>query len=410
MSEEIINPEATKKEKKKDSTFKIYFRESLGFLFWTYLFIKIFVFDIDILVVSKLLPSLKWILDYKFFAIIGVIAIYWVIAGNKEILKTISVIIFYPFIIVFWRIPVIFFKKKSWIGVFASIGITTSIFRNIKINFLLFTAVSISLLLIYISLSTFLLYLSSIILLFYLIFHFFRKIKYSFKPSHIFSMQSDTIINFWKKHQDKFGLSNELKNVEYKSMDSNVLQKWSNSLQMVVIFNRICYFLTSKLRDYQKSRFNVGIYLLSLILTVIITIIVFGFVNFAINKVDSQSFSSIPRGNLLFFVYYSFNTLFTNSINDFYPVSDIARFISSLEILFAFLILVILFFLFTTILRDKHNEEIDTAILALKKQGQELESYLTTEYKMDIDSAIKTIEEIKGGMIKIIYFFTKYIK
>jgi hypothetical protein len=148
---------------------------------------------------------------------------------------------------------------------------------------------------------------------------------------------------------------------------------------------------------------------LSLILTVCITVIVFSFINLAIYKADPYSFNSIPRGNFLFFVYYSFNTLFTNSINDFYPISDIARFISSLEIFFGFLIIVILFFLFTTILRDKHNEEIDSAIVALKKQGQELESYISTEYKMDIDAAIKTVEEIKGGMIKIIYFFSKYI-
>lgn len=409
MSEEIIIQEADKKEKKKDSKFKVYFRESIGFLFWAYLFIKILVFDIDVFIINEYVPFLKWIIDYKFFILIAVIAIYWLVVGNKEFAKTISVILFYPLILIFWRIPVIFFKRKSWIGVFASIGITTSIFKNIKINFIVFTAVSISLLFIIISSSAFLLYLSSFILLCYLTFHFFRKIKFSFKPSHIFSMQSDAFINFWRKHNDKFGLANELKDVDYKEMDSSALQKWSTSLQTVIIFNRICYFFTSKLRDYQKSRFNVAIYLFSLIITVCITIIIFSFVNLAIYKADIYSFNSIPRGNFLFFVYYSFNTLFTNSINDFYPISDIARFISSLEIFFAFLILVILFFLFTTILRDKHNEEIDTAIVALKKQGQELESYISTEYKMDIDSAIKTVEEVKGGMIKIIYFFSKYI-
>ncbi len=409
MIEEIITQEANKKEKKQDSRFKVYYRESIGFLFWTYFFIKILVFDIDVFIINEYVPFLKWIISYKFFILIAVIALYWIVFGNKELAKTISVILFYPFILIFWRIPFIFFKRKSWIGVFASIGITTSIFKNFKTNFIIFTTVSIALLFIIISSSTLLLHLSSFILLCYLTFHFFRKFKFSFKPSHIFSMQSDAIINFWRKHNDKFGLANELKDVDYKEMDSSTLQKWSTSLQTIIIFNRICYFFTSKLRDYQKSRFNVAIYLLSLILTVCITAIVFSFINLAIYKSDPYSFNSIPRGNFLFFVYYSFNTLFTNSINDFYPISDIARFISSLEIFFGFLIIVILFFLFTTILRDKHNEEIDSAIVALKKQGQELESYISTEYKMDIDAAIKTVEEIKGGMIKIIYFFSKYI-
>lgn len=409
MSEEIIIQESNKSGNKKDSRCKVYFRELLGLFFWVYLFIKIFVFDLDVFIVNNYIPTLKWIIDYKFFILIAAVAIYWIVIGNKEFAKTIAVILFYPFIFIFWRTPVILFKSKSWIGVFSSIGIITTIFRNIKSNFILFTIVSIAILLIVISSSPYLLYISSFILLCYLIVHFFRKIKYSFKPSHIFSMQSDTIINFWRKHNDKFGLANELKDIDYKEMDSNALQKWSTSLQMVIIFNRGCYFFTSKLRDYQKSKYNVAIYLLSLILTVFITIVVFSFINLSLYKANAQSFSSAPSGGFLFFVYYSFNTLFTNSINDFYPISDVARLVSSLEILFAFLILVILFFLFTTILRDKHNEEIDTAITALKRQGEELESYISNEYKMNINSAIETIEELKGGMIKIIYFFSKYI-
>jgi hypothetical protein len=407
MNEEIATQEI--KAKTKDSPFKVYLRESLGFLFWAYILIKIFVLDIDLFIVNKYVPYLHWIIDYKFFILISGISICWLIIGKKEFAKVISVIVSYPLILVFWRIPVIFYKRKSWIGVFALIGITTSIFKNIKVNFLLFTIVSLSILLILVSSSPILLYLSIIILLAYLVFHFFRKFKFSFKPSNTFSVQSDTIINFWRKHQDKFGLFNELKDVEYKNMDSTARQKWSTNLQTIIIYNQVCYFLSSKLRNYQKSRFNIAIYLLSIIITFFITVFSFGFINLAVYKIEPQSFNTMLVDRFLFFVNYSFNTLLTYSINDFYPISDLARIINSLELFFGFLIIVILFFLFTTILRDKHNEEIDTAIMALKKQGEEFESYITKEFKMDIESAIKTVEELKGGMIKIIYFFSRYI-
>lgn len=112
MIEEIITQEANKKEKKKDSRFKVYFRESIGFLFWTYLLIKILVFDIDVFIINEYVPFLKWMISYKFFILIAVITIYWLVFGNKELAKTISVILFYPFILIIWRIPVIFFKRK----------------------------------------------------------------------------------------------------------------------------------------------------------------------------------------------------------------------------------------------------------------------------------------------------------
>lgn len=48
MNEKIATQEI--KAKTKDSPFKVYLRESLGFLFWAYILIKIFVLDIDLFI------------------------------------------------------------------------------------------------------------------------------------------------------------------------------------------------------------------------------------------------------------------------------------------------------------------------------------------------------------------------
>jgi len=110
VNNEIIK--ATPKLRFKDSSRVVITREIIAAILWLFLIIKVFIFDIDSYIISLINPKFVSILNYKFFILIALIAIVWGILGNKKFLKLISVIIFYPFIFLFWRVPVIFWKSK----------------------------------------------------------------------------------------------------------------------------------------------------------------------------------------------------------------------------------------------------------------------------------------------------------
>ncbi|MCH7828057.1 MAG: hypothetical protein IIC75_08830 [Bacteroidetes bacterium] len=395
--------------KKKDSLTIVILREIIACVIWLYLFIKIFVYDIDLYFLNLVAPELIKILNYKFFIYIGLIALTWLILGNKRFSKLVAVIVFFPVIFLFWRIPKLFWKSKSWIGVFASIGILFTFFSSLKLNFMIFALVSISILLITISSNSTLLFISMLGLFIYLIHHYIKKFIYAFKPSHIFTIQSDAINNFWETIKKNFKLSDDIKGLEVDNLNDAQQDKFCTNLQFVIIINRILYFVTEKLKKFQKSGLNVVYYFISIFFTIFTTIFIFALQNFALYKIDPASFSSAPKGNFFFFIYYSFNTLFTNSINDFYPISDYSRLLNSFEIFLAFVILAILLFLVTTIVRDKHNEEISTAIVSINNKGKEMENVIYEDYKMDISQAIKFVESVQGNMIRIIYYFSKNI-
>ncbi|MHB1687902.1 MAG: hypothetical protein ACYCVH_11060 [Ignavibacteriaceae bacterium] len=414
MSEEIIknDSEITKgisEEKPKESKWVVGSREILGGLLWLYFIIKIFVYDIDALILNAINPSWVIILNYKFFIILGLISILWITLGNIKFLKLIFTILFFPLIFLFWRIPKMFWESKSWVGVFASIGIVFSFISSIKANFIIFTLLSLSILVISTSHSQLLLIVAMICLFLYLIYHFSKKFKYAFKPSHIFTIQADAVNKHWDKIKDYFKLAEVIKASDFDNMNTNQKEKWCNNLQYILILNRLFFFITSKLKKFQRSRLNIIYYLVSMFFTIIITVIIFSLQNFALYKLDPNAFNSAPKGNFFFFLYYSFNTLFTRSVNDFYPISDFARFLNSFETLFSFVLLAILFFLFTTIIRDKHNDEITSAIDTMNKKGYELEGLISIEYKMDLSQAIEFVDKIKGNLIQIIYYFTKNI-
>jgi len=173
MNEEIIKNESDIAEvkhenRKKDSPRIVLLREILAGILWVFLFIKIFIYDIDNLIIEQIDPDFVFILKYKFFIILGICAIFWISLGNKNFAKLLSVIIFFPFILLFWRIPKLFWKSKSWIGVFASIGIVLTFFNSIKVNFFVFTILAFSIVFISSSSNTFLLTTSTILLFIYL--------------------------------------------------------------------------------------------------------------------------------------------------------------------------------------------------------------------------------------------------
>jgi len=386
------NQKFKKKTKKSRSILEI-----LIFLFWIFLIIKIFIFDFDNFIIQTYFPSLTWAIKYKFFILIGFLVLLWLGLKNKEFFILICFVIFYPFFFLFWRIPKILFKTKNWVGIFSTVGIVTSFLKSLKLNFIVFTVVMISGLLILVSNNYFFLVPSLVILFLFLIFHFVRRFSQGFNKFEIFTKYAGSILKFWQQIQDAIGTSQSKENEE------------SNRLQWLLVLNKCCGFLVSKLRYLQKSSTTFFYYLFNLSYSIVLVIVVFAFQNLALYKIDASSFNGQPKGGILFFVYYSTNTLFTSNIVDFYPVSILARLFGTVEIIFGFFVLVILVYLLFTILREKHKQEIETSIITLEKQGSELEKIINTEFHLSIDQAINEVQKIKGSLLKVIYYLMSNI-
>lgn len=175
---------------------------------------------------------------------------------------------------------------------------------------------------------------------------------------------------------------------------------------MLLLFNRASTFIAAKLKEFQESRIVFLYFLLGLLFSLIFTVLVFALANFALDKLDPIHFSDhSPRG-FVFFIYYSFNTIVTNGIADFYPVSGIARLLNTAEVFFGILTLVILVTVYTNVKSERTRSEVDSIISTLDKQGDELEKFINQEFSMDIDQAIAEIQKLPSNFIKIIYYFT----
>lgn len=403
--------EQPKQEKSPVSYFINAIRETLAILFWTYILIKLFAFDIDVFLMSKFLPEYLWLLNLKFFILIGGIALIWLVTKNKYILSWSLYIFFYPTIIFLWKIPFFIFKQRSWILAFAFINSIISFFKSIKYNFITFALFLVSLAIIFSFSNEKLLWPASAIILVFLLITYIYRFVLVFKPSSIFQVYIKIFSGIRKRGVSVFALDESIKNLPVESLDQKQMETWTANLQMSVLFNRVCLFAAKKLRDYQNSGLNVISYVLTILVLIVLTVFSFAAINYGLFKIDSGLFSYSATPNFFTFSYYSFNNLLFNSIREITPILPISQTVSMIEYFLALFLVVIFVSLLFSVRSQRHTEELNELIKEIVGQGKDMEGFIKDEYKINsIDDAMVELEKLKAGMIKFIYKITESIQ
>ncbi|MBI2471883.1 MAG: hypothetical protein HYV59_11680 [Planctomycetes bacterium] len=386
-------------------------RETFAILFWTYILIKLFMFDIDVFVMNKFLPDYVWLLNLKFFILIGGIALIWLVTKSKYILSWSFYVFFYPAIIFFWKIPYFIFKLRSWILAFAFINSIISFFTSIKYNFITFALFLVSLSIIFSFSNEKLLWSASAIILVILLITYVYRLFLVLKPSIIFQVYTKIFSEFRKNAVSSWTLDESIKNLPVKSLNQEQLETWTENLQMSVLFNRVCLFIAKKLKNYQSSGLNIITYVLTILFLIVLTVFSFAVINYGLFKIDSGLFSYSTTPSFYTFFYYSFNNLFFNSIREITPILFISQTISMIEYFLALFLIVIFVSLLFSVRSQRHTEELSELIKEITDQGKYMESFIKGEYKINsINDAMEELKKLKASMIKLIYKITESIQ
>lgn len=213
-------------------------------MFWLYILVTIFFFNIDGYLSQTIFSNCTWVVHYKFLIIIGSVGLFWAITKNSRFASWFFYIIFYPFVLVFWKVPAFAIKQKSWNFAFALINSLISYFRKFKMNFLFGTAFLISTIVIINSSIRSLLWASISFIFANLIIHYIRKFIFVIRPSSIFRMHVKIFASVKKMGmKSSFVLTEDIKSLPVQNLNKEQLGKWTQCLQMSVLFNRTCLFL-----------------------------------------------------------------------------------------------------------------------------------------------------------------------
>jgi len=417
-TEKLGASQPQKTSKKPNGRMLFFVKEILAILVWIYIVTKLFIYDIDIFLIEKLSPSFIWIVNYKFFILIGILAIIFMVTRNRDILLWSLYVIFYPVILFLWRIPSLIYKTKSWNLIFALIDSIISFFKSFKLSYITTAFYLVSAALIFGISNKIILWISLVVLFGILLFTYIQRSIKVFKPSGMSQLYIKIFNSLGKfvrsippaPEYPAMILDEKELEIPIESMDEKQLQKWITGVQYLVFFNRICLFVAKKIKSYQESRFNIASAAFSILMLLIFTVLSFSIINFGLYKINPDFFevSSVPT--YFTFIYYSFSNIFHSSIREITATAPPSQVVLMTESLFEVFLIGIFVTLVITVRSQRETDEMNKVISYLNEEGRNAEGYLKEKYRYNIEEAIEALQKLNAFLANILNKMTETIK
>jgi hypothetical protein len=367
----------------------------VAILFWLYAIVKLFVFDVDVYIVSLANSDLVWLLNYKFLFLIGSVVVAMLATGSLVLALAVAYVAFFPFVILFWKIPRFVWKQKSWLLAFAILNTIIGFFRSFRRDFISSALFLASAILILNWSNQYVLYASSLIVFALMVLAYSLAFTRAFKPSAIF--QTYTKIFPLIKNGSFLKVDESVRNLPVELMTTKELELRTTSLQNLVLYNRACLLISKKLRDYQQSGANVASYVLSLVILLLFSVMSFALINYALYRIDSSLYQfTYSKESFFAFIYYSAGSMFY-AANGLVPAGLLSQ-----------LVIVILITVIFSLRNERYSNQLDNVIASMVSESRTAEAMLLSEFNLSgIDSAIDAFQKAKAGMIGFIIYLTK---
>jgi hypothetical protein len=378
----------------------------IAIFFWSYAIIKIFLFDVDVYVISLASPAFVWVLNYKFLIFSGLIVIAMLVTKSLMLGLAVGYIAFYPLIVVFWKLPRFIWKKQSWLLLFAVLNSLIGLFRSFKRIFISTTLFLICGILILTADNQYVLQASSLTIFALLVTTYVMTFLRAFKPSAVFQTYKTIFPVVGKSALLK--VDDSVRDLPIEVMSAKQLEMRTNSLQNVVLYNRICLLVSKKLRDYQDSGANVASYILTVVGLFLFVVISFALINYALYKSDQSLFQfTYSKKTFFAFIYYSAGSMFY-AANGLVPIEALSQMVQLIQFFFALLLVVILITMVFALRNERYSIELEEVIYSVETEGRSAEARLLSEFRLgSIESAIQALQIAKAGFTDFILYLTK---
>lgn len=399
-----------KKQRSFKNNFLNYFKTVGIFAIWVYIVTKLFFFDIDVYAFSKMNPDWVPYLDYKFIVVLLLVSVYWLLYDSKSLRNLLLYIIIFPALSLFWKLPLFLYSKGGWGLCLSLINVGASFYQSIKYNFIFFTLYITSSVLIIVANHHAIILSSCLIIMTLTVTAFIRRMNLAFKPSSLHRTLVNIVSEF-KNHKPKPEVQEVIDaDLELVKLTESQLTAWTDNLQQLVLFNRICFFAAKKLRDYERTGFHVFSVVFTILVLCIFTVLSFTIINFGLYRYDPSLFNIQSSNPFFSFFLYSFNILVFNSTSQVEAIMPLSQISYVIQTILIFFLVIIFISVVVTEVRQKNSEELQRIVERLKMEGEAMEEIITKKYHFSsIEDAVLELSRLKSSMIGLILKMTDNI-
>ncbi|MDA8117809.1 MAG: hypothetical protein M0000_10620 [Actinomycetota bacterium] len=381
-------------------------RELLALAFWVYALLKLFVVDLDLWMVEAYAPSLGWLVRYRGLVLLALLAIAVFACRRKAFLGWVSYIVFYPFVLLFWRLPKLLIKAKSWTLALALLAAGASFFRALRFTFIVASSLVIGTVVALAAESHWLLGVSGILLLGALVAVYLRTLIQPFRARpDIFSDKA--LDKIWSFLRSTLAVSKYPRDTPVEEMTADQRQAWVMNLQISVLYNRACYFIASKLSDLKRSHLNAAAYILRVLMLFCLTVWSFSLAALALFKIWPTDFRVSGSPAPFDFLWYGFHSVYGRMISDVVPVSPLARLLFIAANVFGALILgVVVIFVYNSVQSVRSGEKMEATARKIRHHADSLEAFVGKEFGMSVSDAVEQLAKTEAAFIGLIYYLS----
>lgn len=338
-----------------------------------------FIFDIDLYILSRVAPGTGWILNLRLLIIASVVVCLWLYLGHAQFFLLLSYVVAYPLIVIFWKLPKFIWKR--WVIFIILVPTIYTTVLSLRTTLALVTAAALAATLIVLSSTRLLVIPSMVYLGAFLIVMLARAFKNA-NSSSVFSQLAELARKVHPKIEQGYwdqpvppletSPSNEDEPTEQEEPNEKFPQLY--------VLHVAADFIALKVDEVAKDKKYNLLLAASLISVFLLSATVFALLNWALFKIDPVSFAGAKGAGFLQFFAYSFGRLANTDIVGIVARDNAAIALAIVEVFCSILIIVIGGFSFLTAMRDTYREDFQEFDRALHETASVIEDRILAKY------------------------------
>lgn len=387
--------EPMEKERSTSSKRRLLIAQLIAATAWLYLVVKLFILDLDYILIASLFPEHAWALDLRIIAV--AIIFITIVHFFRRYVWWIIYILAFPAILTLWHIPLKLYRLWSWDVAIALTNVAYSASRSFKASITVrVTEICCIFLVAGFKPAVLMLPLVGTLIGCMLLTYsrmFIRTFsRHSFLKAHAaFArriLQSGLVMQ-WASLPPAISRS-RAKRLNQKQTEQ-VAQNLSNALLVI----KASDFYAYRLARYRKSAAPYILGTLSYALIFIYTTIILTVVNIAIYKFSPAQFKVEDPFSSLAFMHYSLSSLALNGVDGISPTGNLAIALKVFAGYFGPIILATL--LLNGVLsyrKDRDDEATRETIDRIKGDASKIITRVESEYEVTPSEALRRLQEL----------------
>lgn len=389
----------------------IVFCDLCGLTVWLYALLKVFIFDVDTLIIEPLGPEWSWLADFRLIIFIAVLAVTAVVVGRRRFLGLCIYVVAFPLILIGWKLCFLIVRSGSWVLGISFMNWFMSIFSDLFYKLIVTAAYAVSISLILFASDKLFITCGMALLTLAVIATFVRMAVNSFRAPRVLAVYRK-FFGFLAKGREDFKVEEAgPKGVKLALMPEEGKVKYAEALRMRILLNRGALFFATRLRDFQKSQAIALSGLASALNLVVISSAAFAVLYAGAQRIDPTSISSEMTMEAFDYVYLSFNNMIFSDVAGVAFVDNLSRGLSMLQRFLTFTMLGLFVGVIMSIRGRRYQQELEETIEEIKSAGGIFEKSIVNYYGYSgIDEAVEDLRHIQKDMADFIVRISAGIK